>query len=280
MSAVHHVDAPATSRAQFFERYGGTAPENYERFFVPAIGAPLAADLIDAAALRPGERVLDVACGTGVVTRLAASRVRPGGSVAGLDLNPGMLAVATSATPPDLLVAWHQASADAMPFPGDAFDVALCQLGLQFMADRTAALCEIRRVLSPGGRLILNVPGPAPRIFAIMDEALGRHIGPQASAFMRAVFSLHDPDEIRTMLAAAGFRDVDVRPYVKVLRVPPPVDFLWQYVQSTPLAAQTATADDRRREALERDAAATLREFVTDGGMTLHQGVVIAIGRK
>jgi predicted RNA methylase len=86
------------SQQHFVQSYGGSAPENYERYFVPAIGAPLANDLIGIAALRPGERVLDVACGTGVVARLASQAVGSAGTVAGLDINPGMLAVARSTT--------------------------------------------------------------------------------------------------------------------------------------------------------------------------------------
>lgn len=83
----------ATNAPQGFygTAYGGSAPENYERYFVPAIGRPLAEQLVAAAALRAGERVLDVACGTGVVARLAAGRVGPAGSVAGADVNAGML---------------------------------------------------------------------------------------------------------------------------------------------------------------------------------------------
>lgn len=143
--------------------YGGSPPENYERYFVPAIGEPVARDLIDRAALRAGERVLDVACGTGIVARLAAEQVGETGTVAGLDVNPGMLAVARSVTPPETSIDWHEASAEDMPLPDDVFDVVLCQMGLQFMADKPAALSEMRRVLAPGGRIILNAPGRPPR---------------------------------------------------------------------------------------------------------------------
>ena len=99
------------SQQHYGRAFGGNAPENYERFFVPAIGAPVAADLIDIAALRPGERVLDVACGTGVVARLAAERVGTTGTVAGLDINPGMLVVARSVAPSGVAIEWHEASA-------------------------------------------------------------------------------------------------------------------------------------------------------------------------
>jgi ubiquinone/menaquinone biosynthesis C-methylase UbiE len=93
----------------------GTAPENYERIFVPAIGRPVAEDLIAAANLQPGERVLDVACGTGVIAKLALAAVTPSRRVAGLDVNPGMLAVAQKETPSDAGIKWHEASAESMP---------------------------------------------------------------------------------------------------------------------------------------------------------------------
>ena len=98
-----------SAAAVSFKQYGGNAAENYERYFVPTIGIAFATALLDAAALHPGERVLDVACGTGVVTRLAAERVGPNGAVAGLDLNPGMLAVARSVPSSGAAIEWHEA---------------------------------------------------------------------------------------------------------------------------------------------------------------------------
>ena len=141
-----------------FQSYGGTAPENYERYFVPAIGLPLAAELVEAARLAPGERVLDVACGTGVVARLAAEQVGAAGQVTALDVNPGMLAVARS-VPSPIAIEWREGAAEDMQLPDAAYDVALCQMGLQFFADRGAALAELNRVLAAGGRLVVNVPG-------------------------------------------------------------------------------------------------------------------------
>src|SRR5690606_10021431 len=163
--------------------YGLNLPENYERFFVTAIGAPLAKDLIRLAALRPNERVLDVACGTGIVTRLAAQQIGSNGAIVGVDINPGMLVVARSSTPENLSIEWHQASAEEMPLPDEGFDVVLCQISLQFMANKHAALEEMRRVLVPGGRLILNVPGPAEKLFAVLAKALERHISSEAAGF-------------------------------------------------------------------------------------------------
>ena len=161
-----------------YETYSGGPAANYERYFVPAIGAPLGHDLIELAELRPGEHVVDVACGTGFVTRLAAQRIGGGGAVAGVDVNPGMLQVARSVAA-DTAIEWHEASAEALPLGDATFDVALCQMGLQFFPDRQGALREMRRVLRPGGRIILNVPGPTPPPLAVLVQALRRHIGPR-----------------------------------------------------------------------------------------------------
>lgn len=263
-----------------YKTYESSPPENYERYFVPAIGEPVARDLIDRAALRVGERVLDVACGTGVVTRLAAEQVEDTGTVAGLDVNPGMLSVARSVTPPETSIDWHHASAESMPLPDDAFDVVLCQMGLQFMADKAAALSEMRRVLAPGGRIILNAPGPTPPPMAVMAEGLATEIGPQAAGFVHAVFSLHDPEELRKLLEAAGFSDVVVDHHVKALRLPPPQQFLWQYISSTPLAEAVATIGEDARAALEQRTVAGCEPFVQNGALVTEVRMLTAIARR
>lgn len=264
----------------FGNAYGGNPAANYERFFVPAIGAPLAKDLTKTAALRPGERVLDVACGTGVIARLASEQVGDTGNVAGLDVNPGMLAVARSAMPPDMSVEWHEASAEAMPLPDASFDVVLCQMGLQFMGDKAAALREMWRVLAPGGRLILNLPGPTPRPLAIMAEALAQHIGAEAAGFVNQVFSLHDTTEIQILVNDAGFNAVSVGSGTKMLRLPAPEAFLWGYVHSTPLAGAVAQVDDERCGSLERDVVAKWQPFVKDHGLELQVRMAVATAQK
>ncbi len=233
--------------------YGGNAPRNYQKFFVPSIGGPIADDLLAVARLEPGDRVLDVACGTGVVTRLAAQRVGPKGKATGLDLNPGMLAVARSSTPAELAIEWIEGNAAAMQLEDGAFDVVLCQMGLQFMPDKLAVLREMRRVLAPGGRIHVNVPGPRPWLFGIMADAIARHLGPEGAGFVDLVFSLYDANQLRDLFQQADFEDVKVEAKPKTLVVPPAREFLWQYIHSTPLAPQAMNVDERVREALERD---------------------------
>ena len=128
----------------------GNAAEAYERYLVPAFFGPFADRLIELAEPRAADRMLDVACGTGIVARRVASCVA---RVVGLDLNPAMLEVAWAADP---AIEWLAGDAGAMPVPDRSFDLVLCQQGLQFLPDRAAGLRELRRVLAPGGRLAVS----------------------------------------------------------------------------------------------------------------------------
>jgi ubiquinone/menaquinone biosynthesis C-methylase UbiE len=266
------------TQQHYGRNFSSKAAENYEKYFVPAIGAPVATDLMKAASLRPGERVLDVGCGTGVVTRLAARET--GSRVVGLDLNPGMLAVAQSVTPPGLSIDWHEASTESIPFPDEAFDVVLCQMTLQFVPDKPSAVREMHRVLVSEGRLLLNTPGQMQELFSIMEGALARHLSPEAAGFLKAVFSLHDPGDIQDLLTAGEFRDVGVQTTTVPLRLPTPGDFLWQYLHSTPLADAVRQLDDDRLAALEQDVVEKARDLVEEEGVTVSQGILVATGRK
>lgn len=257
--------------------YSGNPPENYEKYFVPAIGAPLARDLIDVASLRPGERVVDVACGTGVVTRLAAQQVGDDGSVAGVDVNPGMLAVARACAPEGSSIDWYETGAEAMPLPDGAFDVVLCQLGLQFVQDKVKALREMRRILAPGGRIVANVPGPVPPMFAELADALAKHIAPMCAGGVKVVFSLFDEKELRRLLNDAGFEEIRIRRTQKALALPPPEEFLWQYIYSTPLAGPVAEAGDDQRTALAEEVVDRWQSHVADGHLALDVGVTTVI---
>jgi ubiquinone/menaquinone biosynthesis C-methylase UbiE len=270
----------STQTTPSFDTYGGSAAENYERFFIPAIGEPLAIDLVDAAELQAGEHVLDVACGTGIVARLAAKRVGPTGSVAGLDINPGMLAVAHSAAPDAPAIAWHEASADATSLPDAAYDAVLCQMGLQFFPDRVAALREMRRVLAPGGRTVVNVPGPTPDLFAILADGLARHVNPEAAQFVHQVFSLHDTRPVADLARAAGFRQVSVDQSTRTLQLSTPAEFLWQYLHSTPLAAAVAQMDVESRAALEHDVVGAWQPYTQNNLLTLQLVVTVATCRQ
>jgi ubiquinone/menaquinone biosynthesis C-methylase UbiE len=226
--------------------------------------------LIAAAALQPGDRVLDVACGTGIVARLVAEQIEAEGSVVGLDLNAGMLAVARSLSQAaGFAVEWQEGNALALPFSDATFDVVLCQQGLQFFPDRPLALKEMHRVLVPEERLALNIwcsiehsPG-----YPVLVEALEQHIGSAAATVMRAPFSLPEAWEVRALLTEANFHDIDIRVREGIVHFASPEEFVRGTVASTPLASLVAQADDDARWALLHEVMTRLQPYVDSSGL-------------
>ena len=258
----------------------GNAPESYEHYLVPALFTPWATDLVERMALQTGERVLDVACGTGSVARLAAQHVSPGGAVTGLDLNPGMLARArTLPQPTDVQMEWREGNAGELPFANAAFHVVLCQQGLQFFPDRLAALREMHRVLVPGGRLALGVWRPLQHnpYLTALGNALERHVSAEVAAGMRAVCALGDAEELRSLLVQAGFRDVRIRIAILVMRFASVEAFIPGQFAATPFAGAVAALDAAARTALLEDVRLALRSYTDDEGVAVPNEAHIAM---
>lgn len=265
-----------------YRDFTGTAAENYQRHFVPAIATPVSAGLLETARLQPGERVLDVACGTGVIARLAAEAVGPAGSVTGIDLAPDMIDVArTTPAPAEPSIDWHIGDAAALPFPDGTYNAVLCQMGLMFIPDRPAAVAEMRRTLVPGGRVVIGTPGAIQPPFEILERALIEHISADLGGFVRAVFSMHDPDGLASILRRTGLRDVTATTRQATLRLPTPAEFLWQYINLTPMGPIVAQAPEAAKKAMERDVVERWQPLVGEGGTVAgEQPIVIAIGWK
>lgn len=249
--------------------------EAYERHFVPALAAPWAEDLLGRAAPQPGEHVLDVACGTGIVARLAAPRVGPTGGVVGVDPNPGMLGVARAAAAGEgVAIDWREGRGEALPVDDTAFDLVCCQQGLQFFEDRGAGLREMRRVLAPDGRVAVSVGQAIEHhpLHAAIDEITARHLG--APLFARTIFSLGDADQIRMLLEGAGFRGVVIEPLSLTARVPDPAGFVrLQVLGVAAFAPALAEMAPPRREAaiaaVLAEAEAVVRPYVEDGTLVV-----------
>jgi ubiquinone/menaquinone biosynthesis C-methylase UbiE len=264
-----------------YRHFTGTAAENYQRDFVPAIATPVSRDLLRAADLQPGERVLDVACGTGLIARLASQRVRASGAVTAIDIAPDMIEVARTVAVPDggAKIDWHIADAATLPIADAAVDVVLCQMGLMFIENRAAAIAEMRRVLTSSGRVALNTPGPIQPVFEQMERALVDHISGDLSGFVGAVFSMHDPDAVAALLRDAGFREVSATMATATFRLPAPAEFLWMYVNLTPMAAVFDQAPDEAKHAFERQFVQRVQPHVVDGATVVEQPMVIATAR-
>jgi ubiquinone/menaquinone biosynthesis C-methylase UbiE len=200
--------------------------ETYERYMVPVLFAPSAERLLALARPRPGERVLDVGCGTGIAARRAARLVGAAGRTVGLDASGGMLAVARIAAIRDrLAIDWTEGRAETLPFSDGEFDLVVCQYALMFFADPAAALSEMRRVLTDGGRAVLGVWQGLARhpFYEQLDRAIERHLG---ASGVRDIFALGDVDDLRARVVKAGFARVEIESFSLLARFPDPDGFL------------------------------------------------------
>jgi ubiquinone/menaquinone biosynthesis C-methylase UbiE len=240
----------------------------YETNQVRAIFGPWARVLVDLARPVPGERVLDGACGTGVVARLVAPSVRPTGSVAGLDFDAAMIAVAKELSQD---IDWQQGDLQRLPFADDDFDLVVCQQGLQFLPDRAAGLREMHRVLRPGGRIVLGIwtelaksPGQA-----ALFGALGSMLGKDMSA--PPPWSLADAAEVMKLVSAASFTDTEMTTNSLAALYSSAREFVEIMIAGTSKLTRQALeqipAD--RKVAFIDSVARSLSEFETDAGIEL-----------
>jgi ubiquinone/menaquinone biosynthesis C-methylase UbiE len=247
----------------------GSAPEIYEKYLVPAVFGAWSPILLDLVSPRSGERVLDLACGTGTVARRAAELVGPTGKVVGADISAGMLMVARSIPSSGAQIEWKEADARSTPFPDGSFDILTCQLGLQFFPDRAKAVREMRRVLVPKGRLGVLVWRPirySPG-FAVLEQALERHAGPEAAKFMRSPFSLSDAQELRNLLREAGFVHTTIRIGIGTVRFRSVDEFVSLYAKGTPLSALVSHMDEHAHSTMVENVRSGLGSYVDDEGL-------------
>lgn len=195
------------------------AANAYEALFVPALFGQWAPKVADAARIQPGQRALDVACGTGILARELISRTGSSGRVAGIDPSPGMVAVAKHLAP---AVEWREGVAESLPFPDQSFDAVVSQFGLMFFTDRRQALREMLRVLAPGGHLAVavwdsldNIPAFA-RLVALLEQTAGR----RAADALRAPFALGDRRELDTLVTEAGVAPAEITTHHGAARFP------------------------------------------------------------
>lgn len=252
--------------------------EVYEAEFVPALFGPFAETMVDAAAIRPGQRVLDVACGTGALTRAVAARVGGAGAVIGVDANPEMLAVARRLWPG---VEWIHGRAESLPVADASVDAVVSQFGLMFFDDRVAALRDMQRVLAPSGRLAVAVCGAVERSagYGALAELLHKLFGAAVADAFRAPFAIGDPALLGELAAQAGLDDAQV--------VQRAADVRFASVDALVSAERACVwtlgglLDETQFGLLRREAPHVLAPFVqADGGVAFVMPVPVIVARK
>lgn len=230
--------------------FGGSIPENYDRFLGPSFFEPFANDLVARLDPERHRNVLEIACGTGIVTRRLRDGLSAEARLVATDLNPAMLALAQEKFEPKENVTWLEADAGALAFEDGSFDAVVCQFGVMFFPDKETAMRETRRVLSPGGVFLFNVwdsfeQNPAARI---AHETIASFFDRDPPSFYQTPFGFHDADLIRELLRGAGFAE----PEISMVRLPcrsrSAAEFAIGLVRGNPVAG----AIEERGESVDR----------------------------
>lgn len=232
--------------------FAGSIPENYDRYMVPLIFEPYAADIAQRSASLLPSAVLEIAAGTGVVTRALAPKLSPGASYVVTDLNQSMLDYAASRQAPDSRIKWRQADALALPFENAAFDLVCCQFGAMFFPNRTSAYREAKRVLKRGGHFIFNVwDRIEENVFADdVTNALARMFPSDPPRFLaRTPHGYHDTTLIRSEMEDAGFSNVVIETRAEQSRASSPRIPAVAYCQGTVLRTEIGARDAGKLEA-------------------------------
>jgi len=257
-----------------------TSPsEIYERFMVPAIFARWSRVLLEQVEPQPGERVLDLACGTGIVARTAASMVQPGGEVFGVDFNPAQIATARSI---DSSIDWREGDAASLPFTDQEFDLVVCQQGFQFFPDRVQAVKEIHRVLKPGGRVGISVWSSIDKLpgYLALVRSLERRIGQSAVGLMDDLSVLSDSNEVSRFFADGGFPVADAVTLINDVVFPSAEEFTRAIVVGSIMRRTDAQFSEETLELLAADVTADMASYLGENGLIFPMEAHLLTARK
>lgn len=243
--------------------FAGSVPKLYDEYLVPLIFSVYADDLARrVAALSPSD-LLEIAAGTGAVTRAVAALLPAGVHYVATDLNEPMLAVAKQRQGEDPRMTWRQADALTLPFDGATFDVVCCQFGAMFFPDRSKGYAEAKRVLKPDGTYLFSVwDRIEDNVFA--DDAtttLGKMFPDNAPLFMaRTPHGYHDKAVIKADLERAGFRDISIETLTAMSHGPTAEYVATAYCQGTPLRGEIEARDASKLQAATDAVAQAIRK--------------------
>ncbi len=239
-----------------------TAAEAYENQKVPSVLRPLAEATLDAISRPIGSRLIDIACGTGIIPKLLVERLSGERRIVGTDLNPAMIEVARRTMPRSPhTVDWFACDVAELPLGDAEFDVAFCQQGLQFFPDKPAGLSEIRRVLAPEGRLILTCWGAISPLFQAIADSLKARVSERSASQALSPFSLRDGDVIASLLTDAGFRIVETSSLLLHRKLRPARAAIREDILTSPYEGELREKGDATIELVVADVHAALAQY-------------------
>jgi len=248
----------------------GDGPEAYEKYIVPAFSGAWAQDIVNRAALRNGDRILDVGCGTGIVARYAFKSLGESGHITGVDVNKIVLEKAREICRPNVTpIEWKQGNVTALPFSDTKFDVVLCQQGLQYFADRLSALNEIYRVLVTEGRVVFSVWRSIEYFpfYSALHGALEQYVSAEAASMLASAFTLGDSMQLKALFESAGFKNIDICLIIKQMRCSPLEDFLIGGFVASPFANDILALEKSKREKMFQMIQNSISNYIDDHGL-------------
>ncbi len=257
----------------------GSAPEIYETTMVPLWFGRWAETLLTLMSLKNGETVLDVACGTGVTTRIAKRDVGSDGRVTGLDINAGMLAKARELAT-DMDITWLESDVVGIGLPDDSFNAVISQHGYHYFPDQPAALKEFYRVLAPSGRIAMSIWDGHSAYTKALCSAVEKFISPEIAKKQRGQRETPSADRLFSSVSEAGFRNVNVARQELSIKVPLAAEFIPMHLGSMPIANAFHSLPDKEKEALVADVAHTLRGQVVGNQIVYPDAVNVVTGVK
>lgn len=257
----------------------GSAPEIYERTMVPLWFGRWAEALMELAAPRPGESVLDVACGTGVTTRLAKRMVGEEGDVDGLDINAPMLERAKELAS-GLSINWIESDVCKSELPVEKYDLIISQHGYHYFPDKPAALNEFFRMLAPNGRIAFSVWDGHSAYTEVLCSVIEKHISAEVAAKQRSQRETPSGAELAQSAEKAGFSDATFQRQELMIRVPLAPEFVPLHLGSMPIAAAFQALSDTEKSRLIGDVEEAMAEYVDGDSLVYSDAVNVALAKK
>lgn len=243
-------------------QFAGSIPAAYDRYLGPVLFQPYAEDLAARLQVEENGSVLELACGTGILTRVLRDRLPATVRMIATDLNEPMFQKAAAKFGQGEAVEWQQADACSLPFVGGMFDAVVCQFGIMFVPDKALAAREAHRVLKPGGLFLFNVWDAIEHneLCRIAHETISSYFDKDPPAFYQVPFGYHDQREIKRVLEEAGFRDVRIDVVAKSSAASRPEETATGLVQGNPVAVAIAERDPSLLPIITGAVAARLKE--------------------